>query len=72
MKVFETDHALCSCESLLSRIVHDSLACGNISGIGAQALLLASRIVVDVIPAAIPATVKPEFLFHSCCFLSQR
>jgi hypothetical protein len=37
-----------------------------------QAFLLASRIVVDVIPPAIPATVKPEFLFHSCCSLSQR
>jgi hypothetical protein len=40
--------------------------------IGVQAFLLASRIVVDVIPPAIPATVKPEFLFHSCCSLSQR
>jgi hypothetical protein len=35
-----------------------------------QALLLAGRVVVNVIPSTIPARVKPEFLFHSSVILS--
>jgi magnesium-transporting ATPase (P-type) len=37
-----------------------------------QTFLFATCVVVNVIPPAIPATIKPEFLFHSCVFLSQR
>jgi hypothetical protein len=36
--------------------------------VSVQALLLASCVVVKLIPSAIPATVKPEFLLHSVSF----